>query len=252
MKLLLLIFICVGNFIHLPRVAATSCLNDADFKISSPVDEGDAVSCRQIGNEETRRQALCTNPIVSSACQLACGKCCADDDTFVFNLKSKKATRSCTWLLKSEEKKSQRLDRYCNAPLANHETKYVRDGCVASCDFCKEEIQADMTKTKNIGSTPVPTPAPTPAPTAEPTKKPTLAPSHKPTATPTKCYNDPTFTFPLTFAGRMKGCDWLNQDKHDKVNKQRKAKYCDDEDVKLACCACYWYNLNNKRWVSEQ
>ena len=163
--------------------AGSSCQNDDTFEYPSSTDHNKMKNCKQIRNNEVRRQNMCKIQAVNLACPQSCGVCCRNDSTWEFKLKKSTKMADCYWLFKNDKKKDARIARYCTKTeghnLFNYNGRTVRDACPETCGLCKTSITA------------APTPSPTPVTavptlTVAPSISPSSAPSVKPSAQPTR------------------------------------------------------------------
>ena len=168
----------------LPDLVWSACQNDPTFKYPSSTDLNKLKNCKQIRNNELRRQNMCKIQAVNLACPQSCGVCCDNDQTYEFKLKKSSKMVNCYWLFKNDKKKAKRVANYCTkdndaGKLHDYKGRSVRDACAETCGICKSEITA------------APTPSPTPVTavptlTGAPSASPSSAPSVKPSAQPTR------------------------------------------------------------------
>merc|ERR1711992_278483 len=110
-------------------------------------------------NDEARRIEICsTQPEVRAACPLACGECCGDDPSFLFEndygeiydceMVGKRTARKTKWCATGTEELGSLI--YYN----------IKAKCPKTCDFCFDAV------------TPVSVPIPAPAPVLAPAPAP--------------------------------------------------------------------------------
>ena len=187
----------------LPDLVWSACQNDDTFEYPSATDLNAMKNCKQIRNNELRRQNMCTIQAVNLACPQSCGVCCDNDDAWQFKLKKSSTMVNCYWLFKNDKKKDARVARYCTKTaehsLFNYNGRTVRDACPETCGLCKSEITAaptpsptPVTAVPTLTSAPSASPssAPSVKPSAQPTRPPSPAPSPFPTLRPTKMPSD--------------------------------------------------------------
>jgi len=144
---------CDFCFDHVKPATPATCENEVSFKYPSFVDTNSPlVNCREIRSIESRRQKMCQVKEVYDACPQTCGKCCHNDDTFLFQQNNINPQQvNCKWLVEDADKKYERLRTYCGE-LVNGRT--VSDACPEYCHLCSPHIEALPTQTGGTFSDP--------------------------------------------------------------------------------------------------
>jgi len=102
------------------------CKNDRKFKYKNV----NGQTCVWVGEKENRRQEKCLKEsAVRKACQMTCGICCEDDESYEFKDKNG-FVKNCDWI----GKKASRLSKYCIK-------KNISSNCPVVCDSCFEKFK---------------------------------------------------------------------------------------------------------------
>lgn len=117
----------------IPSTKPISCKNDPNFRFK---DKDNGHSCQKIRLKESRRQKFCKKEDVYEHCQLTCGACCEDDESYTFTTKLG-IIQDCKWI----EKRTLRQSEYCDT---FENGRMVRDACPKTCGFCKEHIEPKL------------------------------------------------------------------------------------------------------------
>jgi len=96
----------------------TVCKDDHKFRHQ----DNKKKSCKWIGMKNKRRNKLCKKTKVFDACQIVCGRCCADDSERKF--KAEGSDKTCGWLWSETRKRKQ-----CTRPAVN-------SVCAETCGRC--------------------------------------------------------------------------------------------------------------------
>merc|ERR1712242_279669 len=80
-------------------VAPPPCVNDRSFRFNG----SEQKSCFWVGENESRRQRLCSeHKRVRIACRITCGLCCQDDPDYTY-ITRKGFVRDCKWTGKNRQ-----------------------------------------------------------------------------------------------------------------------------------------------------
>ena len=89
----------------------------------------------QLGHEKgsSGYKLVYKKTVILKACPVACGVCCADDPTYVFETdREEYPAQNCAWIAKKFEARK----RYCDK-------KMIKAACPLTCDNCQDPIVAD-------------------------------------------------------------------------------------------------------------
>ena len=107
------------------NVLPPPCLNDRSYRYNGIQNK----SCVWVGENESRRQKLCSEKNkVRAACRMTCGFCCEDDQRYVYNI-GEGVMRGCKWTAKRKSRSS----KYC-------QTKEVSSNCPVTCAACQNKF----------------------------------------------------------------------------------------------------------------
>jgi len=197
-------------------VAPPPCVNDRSFRHKGNKKK----SCIWVGEDESRRQNLCSERVtVRSACRMTCGLCCKDVPDYKYTT-SNGSERDCKWTARNEK----RTKKYCKR-------KRVRSNCPITCRNCQDKyacindisFKVDTGNGKKscawIGYNEV--------------RRLTWCPQRNvrkncPTTCGLCCENDRKFAF-KTELNTMKSCAWISK-KISRIN-----KYCPQSHIKAHC-----------------
>ena len=160
-----------------------------------------------------RRQRFCKRNQVKEKCKRACGTCCGDNESYMFQhfVDGNATAVTCEWLSKKENRKN----RYCGEHSTN---------CPKACGVCGN-----------------------PKPTFSPTTPAPKPPKYQ------KCRDNPSFTFSINEnSNKTRFCSWIDgADTIDDIENRRK-RVCKRKKVSDNCQrACGECCGNNKEYVFE-
>jgi len=142
---------------------SSECTNKIDFS------KDGQHTCKQIRNNNKRRQRLCLDDDVRHNCPQACGICCKDDETYTFKHGWNKTQKNCLWIAK----RPIRIQRLCGKDKSLN-GREIRDACPKSCNVCKDLVEPSDD----------PSASPSSMPSSVPSTRPSLVPSGNPSTHP--------------------------------------------------------------------